>query len=81
MKAGLAVVADRYVPDGAQDLALLSDLDLFVSLVFEIEPSNGRFLESAEAVSEAAVSLASFANLVSAANASSPESKITTRVS
>ena len=25
-----------------------SDLDLFVSLVFKIEPSNGRFLESAD---------------------------------
>jgi hypothetical protein len=79
VKAGLAVVPNRYVPNGAQDLALLSDLNLFVSLIFEIEPSNRRFLESADAVSEAAVSLASFANLVSAANASSPESKITTR--
>ena len=48
VKAGLAVVADRYVPDGAQYLALLSDLDLFVSLVFEIELSNRRFLESAD---------------------------------
>ena len=48
VKAGLAVVADRYVPDSAQYLALLFDLDLFVSLVLEIEPSNRRFLESAD---------------------------------
>ena len=55
-----------------------SDLDLFVSLVFKIEPSTVAFSKAPMAVSEAAVSWASFANLVSAANASSPESKITT---
>ena len=52
-----------------------SDLDLFVSLVFKIEPSTVAFSKAPMAVSEAAVSWASFANLVSAANASSPSLK------
>ena len=48
VKTGLAVVADRNVSDGAQYLALLSDLDLFVSLLFEVEPSDRRSFESAD---------------------------------
>ena len=48
VKAGLAVVADRDVADRAQYLALLSDLDLLVGLLFEVEPADGRLFESAD---------------------------------
>lgn len=48
MKTGVAVVADRNVSDGAHYFALLFDLDLFVSLIFEIEPSDRRFFKSAD---------------------------------
>src|SRR4029077_9887106 len=48
VKAGLTVVSDRHVSDRAQYLTLLSDLNLFVSLLFKIEPSDRRLFESAD---------------------------------
>jgi hypothetical protein len=64
----------------AGDRALLRPRS-FCKSCFQNRTINGRFSKAPMAVSEAAVSWASFANLASAANASSPESKITTRVS
>jgi hypothetical protein len=81
VKARLAVVAHSDVTDRAQNLALLTDLDLLVRLLVEVEPADGRLSKAPMAVNEAAVSPASFANFVSVANASSPESRMTTRVS
>ena len=48
MKAGLAVVADGDVPDRAENLALLIDLDLAVALRGEVEPADGCPLEGAD---------------------------------
>jgi hypothetical protein len=80
VKAGLAVVADGYLADRTQDFTLLGDLDFLVDFLFRIEPTVA-FSKAPMALSEAAVIPASFANFVSAANASSPNSRMTTRVS
>ena len=45
MEARSAVVADGNVADCAQNLALLSDLDLPVSLPVDVEPTDSRVLE------------------------------------
>src|SRR6476619_959454 len=46
VKARLPVVADGNIADRAQDLTLFGDLDLLVGLLLEIEPADGRLLES-----------------------------------
>jgi hypothetical protein len=76
----LSVVADSD-PDRAQHLALLRDLDLLIGFLLEIEPANDRRFEGAYGGERRRGESASFANLVSVANASSPESRMTTRVS
>ena len=48
VKAGLAIVSDRQVSNRAQYFTLLSDLNLFVSPFFKIEPSDRRLFESAD---------------------------------
>jgi hypothetical protein len=75
VKARVAVVAHRNVADRAQDFALFGDLYFLVSLPLDIVA----FSKEPIAVRDAAVSPASFANFVSAANASSPDSNIATR--
>src|SRR5882724_7482260 len=81
VEARLAVVADGNVPDRAHDFALLGDLDFLVCFLLKIEPADGGVLKSTDGVREAAVIPASFANFVNASNASSPDSRMTTRVS
>src|SRR5918993_373900 len=39
VQAGLAVVSDRHIADGAQDLALLVNPDFLVSLGPDVEPA------------------------------------------
>ena len=70
VKTGLALVSVRYVPDRAQYLALLSDLNLFVVFFSKSNHPTVAFSKAPMAVSEAAVSWELFANFVSAANAS-----------
>ena len=48
MKAGLTVIADGYVPDRTENLALLIDLDLAVALRSNVEPADGCPLEGAD---------------------------------
>ena len=48
VKTRIAVVADRNVADRAQDFALFGDLDFLVSLLLDIEPADGGFLESTD---------------------------------
>jgi hypothetical protein len=80
VRTGFAVVADRDIVHGAQDFAPFSVPDLLVNLIVEIEPSDPRSLESADGRERRCCQLGVVRKLVSAANASSPESKITTRV-
>ena len=48
VKTSIAIVADRNVADRAQDFTLFGDLDFLVSLLLDIEPADGGFLESAD---------------------------------
>ncbi|MCS3892092.1 hypothetical protein M2171_001225 [Bradyrhizobium japonicum USDA 38] len=81
VKARLSVVADRDITDRAQHLALLRDLDLFIGLLLEVEPANGRPFEGADGRERRRSDTGIVGDLVSVAKASSPDSRIATRVS
>jgi hypothetical protein len=42
------IIADCNIPNRAQDLALLGNLDFFVGLLFEIEPDDRSFFEGTD---------------------------------
>jgi hypothetical protein len=48
VEARVAVVADRNVPDRAQDFALLGNLDFLVCFLLKIEPADGGLLKSTD---------------------------------
>jgi hypothetical protein len=78
MEAGPAVIAGGDVTDRAQHFGLFADLDLPVVFDARSNQPTVAFSKAPIAVSDAAASFLSLANLVSAANASSPLSSMTT---
>jgi hypothetical protein len=78
--AGFTVVAEGDVANAAQYLALLADGDLAVSLIGEVEPADRRLREGARAVNDATLIASRSAKPVIVEDASSPGSRISTKV-
>lgn len=78
VQAGLAVIAGGYVADRAEDFALFVDLDLPVVLCDDVEPADRRLFEGADRCQRGCKNPGFGCERVSAANASSPVSRMTT---